>query len=407
MIKRKKLQRTLAHRFGDSWPVVLSSIAATLLAVGILWFALGTLVPGLSSSELNHVERVQNDAISLRHTLTQDPLFMPFTLGLYVLQLFELDSAVALRSISAIFGLLSIGAVYLIIRRWHTPRIALFMTVLYATSAPLLHTARHADVASTYLLLPVIIAAILYVRSTGKTWAQLLLYGLAIGLLLAIPGAVWLVALLIMWQRKRLLGYVRKINAIGLSIIIAAAVVLAGLLGYAFIAQPELILPWLGITETAIGVSGYLRSVGSTVGELFLRGPGNDPRMWVGIAPLTDALVTVLFLLGVYVALLQRKLERHKVIFTVMGVLVLLSGLSQYISAYAVMPFIYIVASAGLALLLQQWFTVFPRNPIARNTGVILVLIVASFSVYYNMHRYFEAWPKTPAVRAEFHHREE
>lgn len=407
MKKRKQLQRTLALRFGDTWPVVFYSFAATLLAAAVLWFALGTLVPGLSSDEFRHFERVQGDAISLRHTLTEDPLFMPFTLGLYVLQLFDLDSAVALRSVSAVFGLLSIGAVYLIIRRWHTTRIALLMTFLYATSAPFLHTARYADVPSVYLLLPVVIAAVLYVRSVDTTWIQLLLYGLAIGLLLVIPGAVWLILLLVMWQRKRLFRYVRNINAVGLSIITGIALALAGLLGFAFSIQPGLILPWLGVTETTIGFTGYVQSVGSTLYELLIRGPRHNTEMWTGIAPLVDAFAVVLFFLGSYVAFLQRKLERHKVIFTVIGVLTILSGLSQSISAYALIPFIYIIASGGLALLLQQWFTVFPRNPIARNVGVILVLVVSSFSVYYNLHRYFEAWPKTPAVRAEFHLREE
>lgn len=86
----------------------------------------------------------------------------------------------------------------------------------------------------------------------------------------------------------------------------------------------------------------------------------------------------------------------------IMAVLFILSGLGAGIDAIYIAPFLYIIAAAGIALLLQQWFTVFPKNPFARSVGVVLISICISASVAYNLHRYFIAWPHTPEVIREF-----
>jgi hypothetical protein len=51
---------------------------------------------------------------------------------------------------------------------------------------------------------------------------------------------------------------------------------------------------------------------------------------------------------------------------------------------------------------MAQWFTVFPRNPIARGSGIAVICLMLFFSVLYQTRVYFVAWPHTTATRQAF-----
>ncbi|MGH7234344.1 MAG: hypothetical protein ACREF7_02765, partial [Candidatus Saccharimonadales bacterium] len=77
----------------------------------------------------------------------------------------------------------------------------------------------------------------------------------------------------------------------------------------------------------------------------------------------------------------------------------LLSGLGLF-SALALLPLIAITAGTGLAFLLKEWFEIFPRNPIARTTGLVIMFAVITLSAVYEIRSYFVAWPSDPATTA-------
>jgi hypothetical protein len=104
---------------------------------------------------------------------------------------------------------------------------------------------------------------------------------------------------------------------------------------------------------------------------------------------------------GVYWYFFLRRLDRTKLLLGGLVGGAILSALS--IDALPILlPFIYLLAGAGMTLLLQQWFTVFPRNPLARNIGVGLIAVLLAFVGYYHMHRYFVAWPHTPETKQAY-----
>lgn len=400
-MKKQSIRKKIPDNILSIWPSLVLGAVLLFVISGLLWFQLGSLLPGLSLGESALQARVSANEISLRNLVLENPIYLPFSFGLYILQLLSLDSAVAIRSIGAFFGLLSVVAVFFIVKRWHTLRVTLLTTLLYATSAGFLHTARLADERSVFLLLPVVFALALYARNIKKSWLQILLYMAGFILLLYVPGGIWFIVLLILWQRKRLVPYIKKLSVIPLILFSVLGIALVSLLAFAFALNPSQIYLWLG-ASTVIPSSGELvTNLLTTVSHLFIRGPA-DPVFWVGITPLLDALLVVLFLLGCYVGLFQRKLERTKVLFSTIGILVLLSVFGGPVTAFAVIPFMYIIAASGLALLLQQWFTVFPRNPFARSIGVGLIIVTVAFSVLYNAHRYYVVWPKTPQVHESF-----
>jgi hypothetical protein len=83
----------------------------------------------------------------------------------------------------------------------------------------------------------------------------------------------------------------------------------------------------------------------------------------------------------------------------VLGILVALGG---SVTIAALIPLMYLAIAAGTHYLLDQWLTIFPRNPVAKFVGVSLVSFVVAFSAFYHLRAYFVAWPQAPETRAVY-----
>jgi hypothetical protein len=66
------------------------------------------------------------------------------------------------------------------------------------------------------------------------------------------------------------------------------------------------------------------------------------------------------------------------------------------------MPFIFIMVAGGMALMLQQWFTVFPYNPVAKTLGAILMTLAVLVTSYYTITQYYIAWPNAPETKTVY-----
>ena len=67
---------------------------------------------------------------------------------------------------------------------------------------------------------------------------------------------------------------------------------------------------------------------------------------------------------------------------------------------FLMVPFLYLLIAEGMTLVLREWREVFPRNPIARFIGTILVSIAVLTTGLYHMNRYYIAWHNFPETRA-------
>jgi hypothetical protein len=66
------------------------------------------------------------------------------------------------------------------------------------------------------------------------------------------------------------------------------------------------------------------------------------------------------------------------------------------------LPFAFSVIAAGIEFMLDEWSSVFPRNPVAKSFSVILLTTTVPFSSYYQLTRFFVVWPQTPETRAVY-----
>jgi hypothetical protein len=111
-----------------------------------------------------------------------------------------------------------------------------------------------------------------------------------------------------------------------------------------------------------------------------------------------------MMILGLYY-FSQRLYTRHSVtIFASMVILVILIPLTvnYQLSVAVLLPFIYICVTAGIAELLNQWFSYFPRNPWARNFGISLLVIAIGITCFYHLQRFYVAWPNTPETKSSY-----
>ena len=114
-----------------------------------------------------------------------------------------------------------------------------------------------------------------------------------------------------------------------------------------------------------------------------------------------DLFSGAMFAVGVYNYYLRFAMTRTKFLLWLSGVLAILIALFS-LPTITLIPIVFVVVIAGITLLLQQWFTVFPFNPIARYVGLGLVIIATGLSCWFQLNRYFIAWRYNPTTQAVY-----
>jgi hypothetical protein len=199
---------------------------------------------------------------------------------------------------------------------------------------------------------------------------------------------VWLLVIGVIWQYKGIVSLLKQ-NPVWLWL---GSLVIFGLLlvpaAYAIYQQPRFILDIMAIPKVIVPLEIAKRLVLVPI-ELFVRGPSNT--YWLARLPIMDLFTGAMFVVGFYNYYLRFKLPRTKFLLWISSILILLIAVLS-IPTITILPIVYIVITGGITLLLQQWFTVFPKNPLARNTGFIIMLIAILVSSWFQVSRYFIAW---------------
>ena len=373
----------------------------TLMYLGTaaaLWFLLADrlakLIPGVSSSEISAVQ-----ASSLPH-IAENPLFAPYKILTYLSQKLPLQHIVSARLVSGLWAVAIIWLFYRVIRAWYTPRIAILGVLLLATSSWFLHAARLAEpnvmFASTIAL---IWCGLLFHSHQEHPWVGLPIV-LVVSLLLYIPGFVWFILLAILWQNKQLSTFLKTQTNTQLTLLGTLELLLVSPLIYGLVTHLKLLKQFLGLPDTVPSLSTLLYNFLAIPNKLFFHGPQGGAH-WVTGTPLLDYFAVLMLVLGAYVLWHKFSLDRIRMLagLVVVSLVLLTLGVADII---ILLPLLYILAVSGMAFMLQQWFTVFPRNPVARTAGVIVVGSVVFLSCFYQLDHYFIAWRYTPETKAAF-----
>lgn len=374
-------------------PIVLYGAVFAVVIAALAW-QLGSLTPGYSTTEAAAYQA----SLSLKSIL-DNPLNAPFLLATKAASFILPDTLLIVRAVAAGFGLATLVLFATLLRVWHDRETALVGTLLFGLSAWFLHTSRLGS--PEVLLFGVFALAVVgYWLKRTESWFALVVCMLATALLLYVPGMVWFIGVGIIWQWK----VIDRIFKKHLLAVTLAGIAMLGLLVPLVLALYKhhvLIKPWLALPHNwpnPIEMVGNLLEVPV---HLLI---GNQPNAvtWLGNAPILDVFSLAMFVLGAYLYLRNFKLIRTSLFIGIFIVMAALMMVGSPITFSVIIPFMYLVVAAGVAYLIGQWFKVFPRNPIARASGRIVLYAVIGLVITYHLTHYFVGWPGAQATHDVF-----
>ncbi len=367
--------------------------------LAVLSFKLGTLVPGFSANELN-----ARAASSTINELVRNPLGMPFKAIQFSLQYAGQTGPTAMRVAGVILGLVTAGSLYLILNAWYTRRVAMLGTLLFASSSWFLHSARLGTDVILYSLLIVVVACVVWLRRSSASAGPVIIGAISLAALFYVPGMIWFIIPLCLWQSRRIAGLLRDQYATFLTLVTLGGIALLAPIGWALFQNPALIKTFFGLPQVLPQPMDVIRGIRDVPIHLFWRSPAN-PETNLGTLPLVDWFGTVMFFLGLYAYFYKRRLDRTWFLAYVFIAGTVLVALGGPVNISVLLPFVYLMIVGGVALMMQQWLTVFPRNPVARYIGLSLITVAVLLSSFYNLRAYFVAWPSAPETKAVFHNK--
>ncbi len=385
--------------FADIWQTLILIVVGALVVVGLLTYRLGTLNPGFTQAELD--QRASSSSVQ---KIIENPLYLVQKTSQLALIKLNHKGPVAMRLPSILMGFAAVWAMFIILGNWHTKRMAILGTLLFATSSWFLHTARLAASDVNYVLPLILIAGGIWLHQNKFAPVAVPLTIFTAVALLYVPAMVLLLVPVVLWQRRTLKKAIGQLPASWQALITMAAIVGLVPLVWSFVQSPRLSLTWLGLpSEWPSSALVYLHNIADIVLQIFIHGQIN-PVYGIGRLPFLDIFTGAMVALGMFAYLFRLKLDRTKLLVGISLIGILLVALDGPVSISFLLPFVYVLAAAGMTLLLQQWFTVFPRNPFARALAVCIITTAVLASSYYHLNHYFVAWPNIPETKQAFSH---
>ncbi len=388
----KSTQRFLAHH----WVLVVWAGIGLLLTCALLLFRLDTLVSGIHPEE----QQIISNSASLG-SIAENPINAPYKLVAYGLSQWLGNTVSAVRLASTLFGLIAVVLFFCVLNAWHTTRIAVLGTMLFATSSWFLHVSRFGtpDVMLFGILALIVVG--LWIKDSKRRNLAFVASVVASCLAVYIPGLVWFIAAAFVWRRNILLAELKRLHIATVILSILLAIVLLVPLVYGAVNDISMLITLAGLPERLPTLPEAMNNLISVPTELFVRGPADSAR-WLGRLPLLDIFTAVMFVLGLYAYYFRLRLDRTRLLLAMLVIGSVVIAFAGPVNITLIMPIVYIVVAAGITLMLQQWFTVFPRNPLARSLGTSVISIAVLLTAFYHLNHYFIAWPNAPETKEIF-----
>ncbi len=374
------------------------TVLAAVVVFGLMLFKLSSLTPGLSEAELSTYQ-----SASSLPDIADNMVNAPYKFAVYVAT-HVIDSTIGLRITGAVLGALSVIIFWLLVRRIFSGYIALASTAMYATNSLLLAASRQATPNVMLLSLLALIGTGFYLRFGKRHDIGWILAAAVIGLTLYVPGMVFFIAAAALWQFRQVRKSFEQLKS---QVITTASVVLGVLITpliINLIREPELWHAYLGLPQQLASFADMIKYAGTALISLYARSP-NEPTWWLGRQPILDIFAGAMFTYGIWRVLRQFRLDR---LWTLGGIFLLallwIGASTNRLAVVILLPFVYILIGIGLQQLINKWTKVFPRNPIARWVGGLLLLAAIATSINFQSHRYYVAWPNNDETKAAFTH---
>ncbi len=389
-----RLER-LRNLIADMWQPLLLYGGLFAVLGSLLYFRLGTLLPGYTQQEVAAFE-----ASDKAKDIFLNPLDAPFTLVTHGLTYLSQHSYLLTRVAATLFGLATLVAFCWLLQHWYGRRVALFGTILFGCSAWFLHTARFGGPDVLMFLVIMLVAAGVWLKKSSNPLALLICFGLGAALLY-VPGMVWILLLAVIWQWRTIdrimKNHLWMVSLGGLILVAAVAP-----LGWFIYKNPEMWRTLIGLPQSGFDVSEILSNLYQIPMAFFFRYADAEPTTWLSNLAILDIFSIAMLFLGGYVFIRHARLQRVALVTVTILVGIVLISLGGAVSLSLIVPFVYLIIAAGIGFLFTRWFEVFPRNPIAHILALVLVSLALITACSYQLRHYFIAWPRNAETRSVY-----
>lgn len=382
------------------WQPVLTVAISLGVLSGLLWFRLGSLPGGVSETEQQILNALSNKNYNLLGIL-ENPIFLPYTLVLYIFQSIGLTNVIALRLISTVIAIVVAISFYAVLKKWHSQRVAVLGTILFVLSSWFLHVARFGGPSILFTTLLIFFFAGVWLQHSKHRSQLLALLLISACLMLYVPGMIWFVILGGIWQRKRIMKELIKVHPGMMAVYALLGLLFLSPLIWAVFNNTDIFKSILGLPAALPTAREFFNNLLSIPKQLFISGRPR-PELWLNGLPILDIFSMVMLVIGTYSYAVRFRLDRTMVLTVVLMIGSTLIALGGPVSITLLLPFIYLIITAGITYMLNEWFLVFPRNPIARTIGISLITIAVLLTGFYHMNRYYIAWPNAAQTKEAY-----
>lgn len=384
---RDQLRRSLQW-LRANWRTI-GLYALILAAVSVcITYAIQTLLPGYSALEVQYVQKANALSEILKH-----PDYLPHKLITYILFKISPDLVRFASGFIAIGFIVS--AIYLL-RQVYSVRSVVMGTVLLTTSSWVLVIGRLTIPDSGYLLLPVVAALILWGSRTVNSWVIVPIASLLLIPLVYLPGVMWLLLATAFLFRQKLRTILSVLKPWQLAVVILT--VLLGLIPLVFGLTENMLLGLtvLGLPNSLEALQVAHITLYEQLATVFYESTRAN-SLTLSTLPLLDIFTSVFVLIGLYRV---RYWNKKAIIWFVVGGLILTALLSLgVVPVAAMLAPVYALAVSGISFMLTQWYTVFPRNPVARASGATILLVSVFLIGFFHITKYYVAWAQAPQTK--------
>jgi hypothetical protein len=396
----KRFLRSAINWSGKHWRGIVSAIIIVALAVVTLSTQLNSLVPGQNRFETITLESI-NTAPQPWHRAVNAPYLVPAYLLGKVLN----NPLYGARLTSVIFSLAAVACFFFLVKLWFNARIATVGSLLFLTSSWLLQISHQAVpfILMVFSLLAVFTPLAWFLRNKKHKNLAFVLFAAGLALAVYVPYMPWVVAIILVALIIKEKEALFKLNT---WVIIVSAIVYFVILSPLFISfttHPGQAKELLGFPLMWPTLGQYFSNLYHSVLMISIISKPL-PELHLGDLPLLDVFSSAMLALGLYYYFKRLPKRRSLIILSCLAALILIISFSADYQLWivALLPLIFMCIIAGIVELLNQWFSYFPRNPVARNIGVAIVVVAIGFTSFYHLQRHFIAWPNSPETKAAY-----
>ncbi len=309
------------------------------------------------------------------------------------------------RLASVVVGILVIAALYWIVSTWHGYKIGLLASAICLTSFGFLAISREATPISSQLLVTIFLVIAIDLIKRNPGFKSLLFLVAVFACSLYVPGAVWLIIAALALTYKQIMEVFGQLSSsLRLTIIGTGLLLITPIANFLIrFSSMSNLATWLGygLNGKVHALKEFLTNFLHTPMTLFIHSYAINPISTLGHLPLIPIAYSALIVVGLITYITRISNWRWRTLIFLLGASWLLCGFNV-ISPLSLIPLLSICGATGIAYILKEWYSVFPRNQIARAIGLIVAVGVLSLGAFYGVRSYIVAWSHTPSVIASY-----